>query len=312
MNKTFQVITDSTSDLTQYFRNKYQIDYVQMTFSMDGQDYNANLDWKDISPQQYYSLLEKGKFFLTGPAPLSEFERVFTKYLSQNLDILFISCSSILSGTFNNALIAKSILQEKYPGRQIICFDSLRSNCSEGLMAMDAAMMANQGISLSETIKFLDEKRLKYQTLAITDSLDPLKRAGRIKTSSAFIGNLVGIKPIIITDAHGNNYAFKTARGRNSALKLLAKYVINNVEKDHPSLIFIEHSNCMDDAHCLAEEIQKKLPSKQICICDLGFIVGATIGSKALTVSFYGKKVTIYNKTNGNHIFSLGKNTITS
>ena len=122
--KQFQVLTDSTADVEKKFRDKYDLDYIKMIFTIDGKDYDADLDWSNIAPNEYYEMMRSGKRSVTGQIQPSETEEKFKKYLDEGLDILYISCSSRLSGSYNYAEVYAKELLEKYPGRRIVCFDS--------------------------------------------------------------------------------------------------------------------------------------------------------------------------------------------
>lgn len=291
--KSFQVITDSTSDVELSYRNEYGLDYVKMVFSIAGREYAASLDWDELSAADYYDLMRKGNRATTGLVNAAEFSNKFEKYLSLGLDVLYISCSSKLSGSLNNAKIVAAELMDKYPNNKIICFDSLRSNYSQGMMALDAAMLANKGKSIDEAVRELSIHRLRYQTYATVDSLEWLRKAGRVKASSAFFGNLFGVKPIIVGDAAGNNYAFKKIRGRKQSLEALARIVDEKIINRNEATVFIEHADCLEDALFLKDLIIEKVNPKKINISNVGPIIGATVGPNSITINFYGEKVTI-------------------
>lgn len=291
--KSFQVITDSTSDVESFYRKEYGLDYVKMVFNINGKDYPADLDWEELSAVDYYNLMRKGHRATTGLVSALEFNSKFEKYLSLGMDVLYISCSSKLSGSLNNGKIVAAELQDKYPNNKVICFDSLRSNYAQGMMALDACKLANEGKSIDYAVKELSINRLRYQTYATVDSLEWLRKAGRVKASSAFFGNLFGVKPIIVGDAIGNNYAFKKIRGRRQSLEALAKIVEDRISNKNIVTVFIEHADCLEDAIYLKDLILSKVNSLKINISSVGPIIGATVGPNSITVNFFGDKVSI-------------------
>lgn len=210
------------------------------------------------------------------------------------MDILFISCSSRLSGTLNNAKLVASELLQEFPERKIICFDSLRSNYAEGLMALDAAKMALEGKEMDETLKYLEENCLNYQVYATVETLNFLKLAGRVKATTAFFGNLLGVKPMIVSDALGNNYAFKKVKGRKNSLMELAKIIKDRVINPENATVFIEHADALEDAKFISSQIEGTV--KDVRISYVGPMIGATVGPGSITISFYGEKVDIANK----------------
>ncbi|MCR5647242.1 MAG: DegV family protein [Acholeplasmatales bacterium] len=290
--KTFQVITDSTSDVEAKFREEYDLDYLKMVFTIEGKTYDADLDWKDLSPKAYFDSMRKGNRSVTGAIKITELEEKFEKYLSQGLDILYIACSSKLSASVNTAKSFSEELLEKYKGRRVICYDSLRSNYAEGYMAITAAKMAKEGKTLDEVVAYLDENKLKFQTYATVATLDWLKKAGRIKASTAFFGNLIGVKPIILGDKNGNNYSFKKVKGRKPSLDELVNIILERIDNNENNILFIEHADCESDANYIRDALKDKFKG-QINVSTLGPIISATTGPDTITTNFFGEEVTI-------------------
>ncbi len=291
--KTVQIFTDSTSDVVKKFREENELDYVRMVFTFAGKNYDADLDWADISPAEFYGMMRQGQRAITGQVQSQEIETKFESALEKGLDVLYIACSSKLSQSVNMAKTFSEDLAKKYPDRKIVCYDSLRSNYAEGLMAINAAKMALDGKSIDEIVKCLDETKLKYQTFATVGSLEWLKKAGRVKAGAAFFGNLFSVKPIIVGDKIGNNYAFKKVKGRKTSLDELVNIIAERVENPEQSYLFIENADCEKDAEYVKAEISKKVNFKEIFISSIGPIVGSTVGPDSITVNFYGKEVEI-------------------
>lgn len=287
--KKFQVITDSTSDVSKDFREELNLDYAPMVVALDNKEYTACLDWSEISPADFYNAMRKGAKTRTVLVPTGVFEEKFEKYLSQGLDVLYIACSSKLSGSVNNAKIVASELKDKYPNNKVVCIDSLRSNYAEGMIALTACKMANEGKNIDEVASFIEEEKLKYQTFASVGSLHWLKEAGRIKASAAFFGNLLGVKPIILGDAKGYNFAYKKVKGRKTSLDDIIATIKDRIHPNSP--LFIEHADCQKDAEYIKEQLKEQV--KDIYVSNLGPIIGSTVGPDTFTVNFYGKKVEI-------------------
>ena len=291
--KKFQVFTDSTADLVKADREAVGLEYVRMSFTIDGKEYPADLDWSDLSPAQYYGMMRAGKVSKTSLVTMEEFDKRFAPVLEKGEDILYIACSSKLSGSVNNARLAAEELLENYPERRIVAFDSLRSNYAEGMMALRAAKMASEGKTLDETVAALEEDKLCYQVHATVGSLEWLKKAGRVKASTAFFGNLFGVKPIILSDAKGNNYGYKKVKGRKTSLDELVSVVATRIKDKENAVVYVEHADCEADANYVAENIRAKVAPKEVKISSVGPIIGATVGPDTITVNFYGEKVTI-------------------
>ncbi len=291
--KKFQVLTDSTADVEKIYREQYDLDYLKMVFRLGDKEYDADVDWSEISAKEYYDLMRKGNRFITGLVKTEEFESKFKKYLEMGLDILYIACSSKLSGSVGNGKVVAEELMEKYSDRKIICLDSLRSTYGEGQIAIAAAKMANEGMELEEAAKIIEEDKLKYQIFCTVGSLEWLKKAGRVKASAAFFGNLFGVKPIIIADAKGNNYAYKKVKGRKTALDDIIASVKERIIDPENATVYVEHADCLKDAEYVINSLKEQVNPKNIVLGNVGPIIGATTGPDTIVVSFYGEKVTI-------------------
>lgn len=290
--KKFQVLTDSTSDLTKEQREKYGIDYLNMVFTINEVTYDADLDWSKISFEEFNALMRSGKRSVTGLVKTEELEQKFNKYLEQGLDVLYITCSSKLSGSINSAKIVASELALKYTKNKIICLDSLRSCMAEGLISIEAAKLANEGKDIDEVAAFINEEKLKYNCWATVGTLDYMKKAGRVKASTAFFGNLFRVKPIVMTDATGSNVAYTKSKGRKDSLSDLVNLVQAQVADPSQAEIYVEHADCLEDAKYVVDLIKERINPKYVGIYKLGPIIGTTVGPDSIVIDFYGKKVT--------------------
>ena len=291
--KKFQIFTDTTSDVEKKFRDEYELDYLKMVFTIEGKTYDGDLDWKEMTPEDYYNKMRKGNRAITGLVKNDDAEAKIKAALDAGLDVLYIACSSKLSGSVNSVKIIADELLQSYPDRKVVSYDSLRSNYAEGMMAMDAAKWALEGMDIDECVKKLDETKLNYQVYATVATLDWLKKAGRVKASTAFFGNLLGVKPIIVSDALGNNYGFKKVKGRKNSLDELVNIACERVINPEESTIYIEHADCLNDALYIKEQIEAKIKIKEINVSKLGPMIGATTGPDTITINFFGQKVEI-------------------
>lgn len=287
--KKFQVLVDSTSDVEKKYRDELELDYCKMSYTQKDVNYEADVDWGNINPHDYYQAMSEGHRAITGLVSIPEFEKKFRHYLDKGLDVLYIACSSKLSGSITTGRLVAEDLAKEYPERKIICFDSLRSNYAQGIMGMDAAKMALEGKTIEETVEYFEEHRLNYQVHATVSTLKFLKLAGRIKAGASFFGNLLGVKPIIASDAKGYNYAYKKVKGRKTSLDELVQIVKDRMIDPQNSVLFIEHADALEDAEYIANALKDHV--KNINITFLGPIIGSTIGPGAITINFYGKKV---------------------
>jgi len=294
MNK-FCILADSTCDLGTDLLKKYDIEYVQMNYVVDGKEYNASLDWEQISSKDYYDLMRNGTRIQTTQVPRNVYEDAFNAHLDAGEDIVYIGCSSALSGSVKLAQIVADEILAKREG-EIYVIDSLCSSLGQGMMAIWASEMRSTGKTAAETAKYIEENRLKVNQCGTVGSLEYLRRAGRIKASKAFFGNLFGVKPLIISDIKGQNYAYKKVKGIVNARNETADMLIEAAENTEDQTLYISHADNLEGAELLRDAFFAKAKFKDVYISTIGPIVGASVGPGTIISFVFGKEVTIEGK----------------
>ena len=294
--RDFVIFVDSTADLGRPVRDKYDLQYIYMNYSVDGVEHPALLDWEEMSAKDFYDIMRAGKRITTTQITADNTKQVFGKVLSEGKDILYVACSSALSGSVNLAKSIAADLMRQYEGSTVLCLDTLISSLGQGSIAIEASKLRASGKTLQETFDILEKTKLTYNYCATVDSLEYLRRAGRVKASKAFFGNIFGVKPIIISDAIGQNYAFSKAKGSRNAKLEIARFITENVIEPEGQTLFISHADAIDSAEELKGEILKNNNFKDVYINYIGPIVGASVGPGTLIASFTGKEMTIIGK----------------
>ncbi|MBO7638286.1 MAG: DegV family EDD domain-containing protein, partial [Treponema sp.] len=194
----FAIVTDSFSELSENIRKEFDIDFVPGHFTLaDGTEKNLNLKWDIIGRDEFYSQIKKNPdAFKTSPANVAEITEKFESYAKEGRDILSISISTSISGSYNFTLQAKQAVNEKYPNIKIECIDSRRYGPAFGLMLIKASKMRAEGKNVDETAEFLRQNLACYHQAGWLDDLSFVAKKGRISNSKAFFGQLIGIKPI--------------------------------------------------------------------------------------------------------------------
>ncbi|MBQ0042964.1 MAG: DegV family protein [Lachnospiraceae bacterium] len=288
-----KIIVDSCADLSQELLEKYDIDYARMNTVKDGNQTEASLSWEFYSPKQLYDTIRNGEKVTTTQVPVEEFMRVFKLYLDQGYDIIYVGCSTKQSGSVNvGYMVAKQLLPE-YEGRRIECIDSLNASIGEGMLGILATELMWAGKDFDEIVSIVKESRNKVNEFVTVHSLEYLKRAGRVKASKAFFGNLMGVKPVLISDANGEQTAVKKARGRMGSLQLIVDSLAEVIEDAGEQTVYIAHADCgQEEIEQLKVAIKEKIACKNIEVVYIGPIVGASVGPDAIGVFAFGKEVT--------------------
>lgn len=290
--KSYVILTDSTCDLPLALRQQYEVDYVAMNYVIDGTEYVASLDWETHSVKQYYDLMRSGIRVFTTQVPKNVYEAAFRSAIADGRDVLYISCSSALSASINAARMVAKELTDEFPQAQILCIDSLISSLGQGYLVMEASRKRAEGLSLADTAAYIESIKLCVNQMGTVASLEYLRRAGRVKASKAFFGNLFGVKPLIISDRKGQNYAYKKAKGIVNARTAIAQHIVQAANGNYEEL-FLSHADCPEDIQLLKEEILKLAPFKNVTVSTIGPIVGASVGPGTVIAFCRGTEVMI-------------------
>ena len=290
--RDYIILTDSTSDLTKEMRQQFGVEYVPMQYIIEGVEYKASLDWESHEPKEYYDLMRNGCRIFTTQIQRNVYYEAFYNAVSAGKDVVYIACSSALSASINVARLVAAELTEQYPEAGIYCIDSLISSLGQGYMVMEASRKREAGFSAADTAAYIEGMKLCVNQCGTVASLEYLRRAGRVKASKAFFGNLFGVKPIIISDRKGQNYAYKKAKGTANARAAIAEHIFQAANGVYEEL-FLTHADCIEEVELLKEEILKRAPFKKVTVSTIGPIVGASVGPGTVIAFCHGTEVMI-------------------
>lgn len=291
MNKV-KIITDSCSDLSGELLTKYDIDYAKMTTVCEGVQQEASLLWEYYSPKELYDKIRNGIRVTTTQVPPEEFTRIFDLYIN-DYDIVYIGCSTKQSGSVNTAAVIAKQYKEKYPDSSIYCIDSLNASIGEGMLAIKAAEMRDEGKSAKEIFDSVSAMRNNVREFITVHTLEYLRRCGRVKATAAFFGNLMGVKPILISDANGAQTPVKKVKGRKNSFAEIVNLMKENITDSENQTIYLVHADC-DPAEIEAfkNETLSKIKCKDVLPLYIGPIIGASVGPDAIGLFALGTEVT--------------------
>ena len=284
-----KILTDSCSDLTRELRDRFDIDYLRMNTVREGKETVASLDWEFYSPKELYDTIRGGNRVTTTQVPANEFERGFKEYLEQGYDIVYIGCSSKLSGSVHTAEVVAKDMLKSYPDAAIYVVDSFNASGGEGQVAVKGAELRDKGMNAKEIAEELDRVKNNVNQFVTVHNLNALKAAGRVKASSAFFGNLLGVKPILISDKNGDNVAIKKVKGRLNSIEEIVNLTVDGIIPEDNEFIYVLHADCEDEAQEIVKLFAEKLPGVKVEVGYIGPIIGASIGADALGIFCWGK-----------------------
>ncbi len=288
------IFIDSTGDLPRDLRDAYDIDYCPMVVTVDGKEVVASLDYdQGYSLKAFYDVMRQGRRIFTSQVPDNVFREKFTAALEQGNDVLYIACSSKLSASVLAGEKVAVELRKAFPKNKIVCFDSKISCYGQGEMAIKASEMRKEGKSLDEIVAWLDANKFKFNQFATVASLSYLKQAGRVSATSAFFGNIFGVKPILISDRLGQNLAVDKVKGTKVSLSTVARLAVEAGEDLSGKTIYIGHADDETAAQFVVSEIERLAPGTKTYVGPIGPIVGASTGPGTIGVYVFGKEVTL-------------------
>ncbi len=290
----FVIIPDTSCDLTQALRERFDIPaYISGVVNFpDGHSEKADLDWEKYDPKWFYeSMKDRKTLYTTASAPMGNILEVFEQQLKAGNDILSVSLSSALSGTFGSCEMAKKELLEKYPDRKIICIDSKRYSTSLALLVIMAATKRAEGASIEETAQFIEDNKHRIHQMGPMDDLFFLTKTGRISNFKAFFGTLVGVNPLADFNRQGLAEVLTKAKGKTAAFNITLEYIKSTIEKPEDNIVFVAHSNREAAANVLAERIRNEIGPKEVIINDVGMACGASIGPGLCAAFYFGKEI---------------------
>ena len=291
----FAIIADPSSGLTRDLREKYGIDDVIMghiTFP-DGSDHVVDSDWSEMTPDQYFGTMAKKKaIYKTGAPNLDEIESVMEKYLSQGRDVLMITLSSGMSGTYDICTKAARNLKEKYPDNKVVVADSLRFSAPMIMMNIKASEMRAEGKSAEEVGAWIEANRNRYRQAGPMNDLKFLARTGRVSGGKAFFGQLVGINALGDFAPNGVSTVLTNVKGTDKALQTAVEYMKATGEDIQDQIVVISHSLRPAEAARLKEMIEKTFAPKEILMVRVDMLCGANIGPGMVAAYYMGKEAT--------------------
>lgn len=279
-----KIVTDSTSYIPEEFINKYDISVVSLNVIMNGESIRE----VDLDNETFYSKMEESTEIPSSSQPSpDEIYNTFEKIIKEGNSIVGIFISSDMSGTVSSANLIKNMLLEKYPTAHIEIVDS-RSNCMQmGYVAIEAAKAAAAGKSMEEVIDVCTSIINNSRFLFTPDTLDYLKKGGRIGGASALLGTLFQIKPIL-TVCDGKTTVFTKVRTKKKAVDTLVTTLVNDLQGKELGGVIVHHINCQDEGLSLAAKIKKQL-GVDVQIDTIGPIIGLHVGPGSIGVAYFTK-----------------------
>lgn len=281
------ITTDTTADLPENYIAEHKLGIMSLTYTIDGETYSRE---HPLDVSEFYAKMRAGSMPTTSQVNPESAKEILLPYLKEGYDILHIAFSSGLSGSYNSVRIAAEELSEDFPERKIIIIDSLAASLGQGLLVHKAVSMKESGADMETIAKWLEDNKLHVVHNFTVDDLNHLYRGGRVSKTTAFLGTMVNIKPILHVDDEGHLIALSKTRGRKKSLQAL----VDSMEKqmgdfrNQNDVVFISHGDCLTDAEYVAQLIKERFGIDSFMINYIGSTIGAHSGPGTVALFYMG------------------------
>lgn len=280
----------STADLPTAFVKEHGIGVLFYQFFMDGHEYYDD-QGVSISTHDFYDKVRAGSMPTTSMVNTERYVEFFTPYLEDGKDILHLEFSSGLSGSYNNALMTASQLMEKYPGRKIKVVDSLSASRGYGLFVHLVMLKKDEGATIEEAYSYAEDLKWKITHWFAVESLEHLRRGGRVSRASAFLGTMLNIKPVLALNNEGKIIPVEKIRGRKKSLIAMVDKMEEDIDNPDGQIVYIGHGDAPEDAEYVSGLIKERFPTiKETFINYTGPVIGAHSGPGTVNIHYVGKQ----------------------
>ncbi|HAG13097.1 MAG TPA: hypothetical protein DCG49_04455 [Ruminococcus sp.] len=277
----------STADLPDTFYQENGVPCIRYPYMAGMKQYED--DCKESSRQKAYENMRKGLDYSTSMINVAGYADFFRNLLKAGKDVLFLDMSKEMSSSYNASHTAAEMAAAEYPDQKLVLLDTRCISGGLGLLVQESVKRMQDGASFQEVINWCEQNKLKIMHRFTVDDLKYLKRSGRVSNASAFIGSMLGIKPVLYVTDDGKLTVSKKVRGRKAALRELVEGVKRDMTAPDGQTVVINHADCMDDAVWLKDELKAAFPTlKDVVISNLGVIIGAHCGPGLITVFYFG------------------------
>ena len=281
----------SAADLSREHFERIGVRYICFHYLMDGTVYPDDLG-ETLSADEFYARMAKGAETKTSQINISEYVDYFSSFCEQGLDVVHLTLSSGISGTYNSACSAALIVKERFPEREIYVIDSLGASSGYGLLLDTAAAKRDQGLSAAELAAWLEANRLKLHHWFFSTDLSSYVRGGRISKTAAFFGGVFEICPLLNMDNLGRLIPRKKIRTKKNVIREIVQRMVENAENgtDYDGKCFISMSACREDAEAVARLVEEKFPKLdgKVLINNVGGLIGSHTGPGTVALFFWG------------------------
>ena len=282
----FLLTTENTCDLPLDLLESMGVGMISLSCLLDGVTYDA---YNELDPHEFFDRMRNGQMPTTSQVNPDQAERFFRDCLREHDVVLHLAFSSALSGTCQSTMIAAQTVMEEMPEKKIIVIDTLAASMGQGLMVHYAAKLRDAGRTAEETAAWIEEHKQNFGHLVTVDDLNHLYRGGRVSRTTALVGTMLSMKPILVITPEGKLVADGKVRGRKKALTELVDRMEQLIPGMENEIVMISHGDCIEDVKFVCDEIRSRFGIENFLVNPLGATVGAHAGPGTVALFFLGQ-----------------------
>ena len=281
----------SIVDLTPEHLQKRNIVFAPFHYTLDGKEYIDDMG-RSMSADDFYDAMRNGSDVSTSQINVEEYCTYFRSFLEKGHDMLHISLSSGLSGSYNSARIAAEMMQEEFPDRKLYVIDSLAASAGAGLLVDALADRRDRGEDITALYQWAESHKLEMHHWFTASDLTWFVKGGRVSKAAGWFGTALKICPVLNVDNQGRLIPRFKMRGKQNALKELVRQMEEHAKdgKNYCDKCYISNTACYEDARWVADEIEKRFPqlSEPVKITNIGTTIGSHCGPGTIALFFWG------------------------
>lgn len=288
MKQAYYLTTDSDSELPLELVRRYNVIFVPMPYTLDGEDIPYDMG-ETTDFKQFYHAMRTGSIPKTNTFPPQYYYDLWQPMLAEGKDVLHISFSSGLSSAYSFLTSAKQQLEEEYPDRRVVTVDTLSISGGMSALLYGALQRYHDGASLEDVVAYCEQTIPKVWHWFTVNDLDYLRRGGRLSAGTAMVGQMLSVKPILHVDGNGKIVVADKVMGRKKALRLLVDKCVELARDTQDNILIVLHGDCEAEGIYVRDAILAHLQFKEVFLQYVGPVIGAHAGPDVLGVCFLGE-----------------------
>ncbi|EPI02551.1 EDD domain protein, DegV family [Enterococcus faecalis 13-SD-W-01] len=283
----YQIVTDSGCDLPYEMLKAANVEFLSMKINLNGKEYIDDLG-EAFDYAKFMEQLKNGAMPTTSQINVGQYLEFFRPFVEKKIPVLYVAFSSALSGSYSSARQAVEILKEEYADPEVYIFDTKAASVGQGVLVLEAARMQKEGKELTEVLTWLQDNYLKVHSWVTVDDLKHLERGGRISKTTAAIGSLLSVKPIITVDPEGRLQNVDKVRGRNKSIQKIVDETINTIVSPANQTLYIAYAGDLESAEKAKALLEEKIQTKGIKLLPLGPTIASHTGYGCIAIFSMG------------------------